>query len=100
MNTKTHRYKHAFTHIPIQTYIHRDTMHTHTNIHEYASTKCTHIHTHREPIYKLGRSIFRNPPSREHTSVNHHGWPLRLPSRPKSSMVDIATVAAPVMSVD
>lgn len=89
-----------YTHTNTNIHIQRHTMHTHTNIHEYAGSKCTHIHTHSEPIYTLGRSIFRNPPSREHTSVNHHGGPLRLPSRPKSSMVDIATVAAPVKSVD
>lgn len=95
----TYTYKHAFTHIPIQTYIHRDTQCTYTCIHEYTGTKCTQIHTHREPIYTLGRSIFRNPPSREHASGNHHGLPLRLPSRQKSSMVDIATVAAPAKSM-
>lgn len=105
-NTYTHTYRHK--HIYIQTCIYtitntnihtqRYTMHTH--IHEYAGTKCTHIHTHRESIYTLGRSIFRNPPSSEHTSGNHHGLPLGLPSRQKSSMIDIATVAAPAKSMD
>lgn len=88
MHLHTYQYKHTYT----------ETHNAHTHKHTWICWHKMHTHTHsqREPIYTLGRSIFRNPPSREHMSVDHHGLPLRLPSRRKSSMVDIATVAAPV----